>query len=46
VGDASVIALADLPIDLEDVQGNILPFDRRLVARGMVIGGTWYEAGL
>lgn len=46
VGDASVIALADLPVDLEDVQGNIVPYDRRLMARGMVIGGIWHEAGI
>jgi dihydroorotase len=42
-GDASVIAIADQPVDLEDVQGNIIPSDTRLVPRGMVIGGVWVE---
>jgi dihydroorotase len=45
VGDASIISLDDDPIALEDVQGNIVPFDRRLTARGLVIGGDWVEAG-
>jgi dihydroorotase len=40
-GDASVIRLADIPTDLEDVQGNIVPSATRLVPEGMVIGGQW-----
>ncbi len=40
-GDASVIRLADIPTDLEDVQGNIVPSPTRLMPDGMVIGGQW-----
>jgi dihydroorotase len=40
-GDASVIRLAEMPTDLEDVQGNIVPSATRLVPEGMVIGGRW-----
>jgi hypothetical protein len=36
-----VIRLADIPTDLEDVQGNIVPSATRLVPDGMVIGGQW-----
>ncbi len=40
-GDASVIALEDRGIDLEDVRGEIVPFGQRLTAKGMVMGGVW-----
>jgi dihydroorotase len=40
-GDASVIALEDRAIDLEDVRGEIVPYGQRLTAKGMVIGGVW-----
>jgi dihydroorotase len=40
-GDASVIRLAEIPTALEDVQGNIVPSDTRLVPEGTVIGGQW-----
>jgi dihydroorotase len=40
-GDASVIALEDKAIDLEDVRGEIVPFGQRLTARGMVLRGVW-----
>jgi dihydroorotase len=40
-GDASVIALEDRAIDLEDVRGEIVHFAQRLTAKGMVIGGVW-----
>lgn len=43
-GEASVIALAEMPTDLEDVQGNIVPWPQRIVARGTVIGGRWQAA--
>lgn len=45
VGDASVIELRDEKIDLEDVKGEIVTHDQRLVARGMVLGGRWVDAG-
>lgn len=44
-GDASVIALEDHTIDLEDVLGEIVPHPQRLTARGMVIGGQLEAAG-
>ncbi len=44
VGDASVIALEDRAIDLEDVLGEIVPFGQRLTAKGTVIGGAWIGA--
>lgn len=40
-GDASVLSLADMPTQLEDVLGEIIEHPRRLVPRGMVIGGQW-----
>jgi dihydroorotase len=42
-GDASVIALVPEPVDLEDVQGGIVPWGERLVPRGRVIGGLWAD---
>jgi dihydroorotase len=44
IGEASVIELADIPTDLEDVQGNIVPWHQRLVARGTVMAGRWQAA--
>ena len=41
VGDASVIALEDRAIELEDVLGEIVPHGQRLTAQGRVIGGVW-----
>ena len=40
-GDASVLALAELPTQLEDVLGEVVSYPRRLVPRGMVIGSRW-----
>lgn len=42
-GDASVISLAPEPVDLEDVQGGIVPWGERLVPRGRVIAGVWAD---
>jgi dihydroorotase len=42
-GDASIVRLADFPTELEDVQGNIVHSETRLVPEGMVIGGQWVE---
>ena len=44
VGDASVIALSAVPIDLQDVDGEVVRHDQRLEARGLVIGGHWHAA--
>ena len=41
IGDASVLALEEGPVDLEDVEGAVVRHDARLVARGTVIGGRW-----
>jgi len=43
VGDASVIALEDVPIALEDVLGEIVNHPQRLTAQGRVIAGAWVE---
>ncbi len=40
-GDASVLALAEMPTELEDVLGEVVSYPRRLVPRGMVIGSRW-----
>ncbi|MBW7921746.1 MAG: amidohydrolase/deacetylase family metallohydrolase [Rubellimicrobium sp.] len=42
-GDASLIALEDREIALEDVLGEIVTHPQRLTARGMVIGGQWVD---
>jgi dihydroorotase len=42
-GDASVIALTDAPVMLEDVLGESFEYPRRLEARGTVIGGAWVD---
>jgi dihydroorotase len=42
-GDASVIRLAEIPTELEDVQGNLVPSRTRLAPEGMVIGGRWVD---
>ncbi len=44
-GDASIVALADHPIGLEDVLGEVVPYPQRLTPKGMVIGGAWEAAG-
>ncbi len=43
-GDASVIALDDRPIPLEDVSGEIVEYPQRLTAQGTVIAGRWIGA--
>ncbi len=45
IGDASIIALENRPIDLEDVLGEVVSHPRRLTPKGMVIGGMWEAAG-
>ncbi len=40
-GDASVLALAEMPTPLEDVLGEVVSYPRRLVPRGMVIASRW-----
>ncbi len=45
VGDASVIALDDRPIDLEDVRGEVVRHSHRLTPRAMVICGAWEALG-
>ncbi len=42
-GDASVIALQDVPTQLEDVLGETIAFPQRFVARGRVIAGRWHD---
>ena len=42
-GDASVIALDERAVGLEDVLGEITPYTRLLVPKGRVIGGVWHD---
>ncbi len=42
-GDASVIRLVDAPIDLEDVTGEWLTWEQRLVPRARVLAGRYEE---
>ena len=42
IGDASIIALEDNAIDLEDVEGEIVRYPQRLTAQGTVMGGVWH----
>ena len=44
-GDASIIALEDNAIDLEDVEGEIVRYPQRLTAQGTVMGGVWHGPG-
>ena len=44
VGDASIMALTDRPIALEDVTGEVVWHPQRFEGRGMVIGGVWHDA--
>jgi dihydroorotase len=44
VGDASVLALEDGRFDYVDVIGERLEGDKRLLARGLVIGGEWLDS--
>ncbi|MEO1686912.1 MAG: amidohydrolase/deacetylase family metallohydrolase [Pseudomonadota bacterium] len=42
-GDATLLELATGAFDYEDVVGEVMTGDRRLLARGCVIGGAWFE---
>ena len=42
-GDASVVALADIPTTLEDVLGETIPYRQRLVPKGRVMAGVWHD---
>ena len=41
IGDASVIGLDDLAVDLEDVEGALVRHPQRLTPRGTVTAGIW-----
>ena len=43
VGDASVLALETGSFDYVDVIGETIKGDKRLAARGVVIGGRWWH---
>ena len=43
-GDVSVFRVTEAPIDLEDVEQNIVPFDRCLEPVGIAVGGRWRAA--
>lgn len=43
VGDASVLSLAEGRFELEDVEGEVVETDRRLVAEGVAVAGKWWH---
>ena len=43
VGDASVLSLDEGSFPLEDVRGQVVTAERRLFARGVVVGGRWWH---
>ncbi len=43
VGDASILSLKAGRVELEDVEGEILEVDERLVADGVVVAGKWWH---
>ena len=43
VGDASILSLQPGRVQLEDVEGEILVVDERLVADGVVVAGRWWH---
>ena len=45
VGDASILSLDEGEFALEDVLGEVVTADKRLHARGVVIGGHWWPRG-
>ena len=45
-GDASVFEVLTTPTEYRDVQGELIVGERRLVARGLVLGGRWWSDGV
>mgnify|MGYP006276259675 CR=1 FL=1 len=43
VGDATVLSLEEGRFEFEDAVGRVLTGTRRLVARGVVLGGAWWH---
>jgi len=43
VGDASVLSIARGAFDLEDVRGEIVTAEERILAEGLVVGGRWWH---
>jgi dihydroorotase len=41
-GDASILELAEGQFEYRDVLGEVRRGDRRLTARGLVVGGRWW----
>lgn len=44
LGDVSVLREVEGPVDLADVRGEVVPFDRMLTPVGIAVGGTWRAA--
>jgi dihydroorotase len=43
VGDASILSLDEGAFPLEDVRGEVVTAERRLFAKGVVVGGRWWH---
>ena len=43
VGDASILSLDEGFFPLEDVRGEVVTAERRLFAKGVVVGGRWWH---
>ena len=43
VGDASILSLDEGSFPLEDVRGEVVTAERRLFAKGVVVGGRWWH---
>ena len=43
VGDATILEVVEGTFDYEDVLGEVMQGDRRILARGTVIGGRWWH---
>lgn len=44
IGDVSVFREVEGPVELEDVRGETVPYDRSLVPVGIAVGGVWRAA--
>jgi dihydroorotase len=43
VGDASILSIDEGSFPLEDVRGEVVTADKRIFAKGVVVGGRWWH---